>query len=222
MSSHRFATTLVALGTLSAIVIPAIGAHAVTTVYTDQASYLAALGAAPRYTEAFAGTTGNGTTSIAFTGSGYSYDFTSTNAATGVAGAVYRNGSFIGAQTDTRTLIITSSSGNFNAIGGNFFLTDIADATVAGSVTLNLGDGTTQTFTVGTTGTEFRGFISTTPITTLTMAPSVATTYNTVDNLTVANVAAAAVPEPGTFALLSAGLLPLVGVVARRRRNKNA
>ena len=201
LSILRLATVVagvLALGTAS---------HAATTVYTTQAAFAAAL-TGTSYTEPFTGVTGGA--SVARSGNGYGYTVTSGSG----TNTVYSSGTFIGANNVTQPLFVTLTTGSINAIGGNFFLTDINDAFVAQAVTINLSDGTTDTFTPTSVAT-FRGYIATTTLTSLTMLASPATTFNSVDNLTVARTA---VPEAGTLPLLLGAMLPVLGVVLARRK----
>ncbi|MRR51661.1 MAG: PEP-CTERM sorting domain-containing protein [Rhodocyclaceae bacterium] len=84
---------------------------------------------------------------------------------------------------------------------------------VAGSYSVVLGNG--DSFTVdGNTGYSFFGVISTAAFKTIKITAS---DFPTIDNLSVGPVAA--VPEPGTYALMLSGL-GLMGLVGRRRSRR--
>ena len=191
-------------------------ANAATIVYTSQAAFVAAL-TGTSYTETFSSTTGSGSASASYSGSSYGYNVTAATAAN-VAGTIYISaaGGFIGSNSPINKLIVTSTGNSFNAIGGNFFLTNQTDVFQASPVTITLSNGFTDTYTPTTVAT-FRGYISDTTITTLTMGVSPAATYNSVDNLIVSNVAPVVVPEANTMALLGLAL-PVIGAVVIRRK----
>ena len=104
-------------------------------------------------------------------------------------------------------------------IGGNFFGSNISGLFAPGDLTLTATDasGTVTRTITGATMSSFLGFISDGPITQLTLASVQPSTggflWPSVDNL----VLAAAVPEPGTYAMMLAGL-GVCGFMARRRR----
>jgi hypothetical protein len=180
------------------------GAHAATTVYTSQASFLAQVSPGS-YTEAFTG--GNGSAvSYNFSGGGFGYTISASTAA-GVASSVYRSGSIIGNNLPAELLTVTFTAGAPTAVGGNFYITDITDVFQSSPVTLNLSDGTSITYLPGGTA-EYRGFVSTVPITSLTMAVAPTSQYNTLDNLTVG--IATVVPEPATYLMMALGLTSLL------------
>ena len=82
------------------------------------------------------------------------------------------------------------------------------------TATLSTGDVFTNIFSSGPPTRSFVGFISTTPITSLTLAsnPSLAM----IDNFAFT---ATAVPEPSSFALFGVAILALVGLGWKRRSN---
>jgi hypothetical protein len=118
------------------------------------------------------------------------------------------------------SITFSSFSPSFSAIGGNFFGSDINGRFLSGNVTLlatdSLGATSSQTI-AGATAGSFAGFKSTGTIVSLVVSAvqTASPLWPTVDNLTLGRVAA--VPEPGTYAMLLAGL-GVVGLMARHRR----
>ena len=201
-------TTLFLLGSVLLAVLPASEA---TTVYTSQASFLAALNPGS-YDETFDEfIQGNTVASpLNFSQGGFGY-----SAAVADGTPFYTEGvpgdTYLSTNTSARAIVFTLATGNINAIGGNFFLTDVLGAFSQGTASLSLNDGTTVTLT-NPTGTSFLGFISSAPIDSLTFTPNAATGFATVNNLVVGQT----VPEPDTWLWLAGGVLPLASGLWRR------
>jgi hypothetical protein len=127
-------------------------------------------------------------------------------------GGLYSNGNFVGVNNSNRALVITFTSVNVRAFGGNLYSTDISDNFQTG-ITINVAysDGFTDSYVVGSTS-EFRGYVSNTILTsvTITAAGAPANRYVSVDNLRTS-----AVPEPASMTALALGL----AAIARRRKN---
>ena len=174
------------------------------TLYTDMPTFFATL-KGQSYTETFSSGTASSTAPVSFSLNGFSFTVT------GAGGTFYDDG-VIGADEVNASVTISFTSGNVLAVGGNFFETDVADAFVSATVTLTLNDGTTTTYTP-TSESTYRGFTSTTPITSLTFTAPADTNYATLDNLTVGTT----VPEPSTWALLGLGIMGAGAVVLQRR-----
>lgn len=189
---------------VAALVAATGGAQAVTTVYTTEASFLAQV-AAGSYTEGFTGA-GGSAASYSYSGGGFGYTITAT-AALGGPSTVYHSGSFVGNNIAAESLTVTFTAGSPTALGGNFYITNISDVFQTAAVTLGLSDGTSITYTPASTA-EYRGFISTVPITSITMAAPLASQFNTLDNLTVG--LATVVPEPATYLMMALGLSGLL------------
>lgn len=104
-------------------------------------------------------------------------------------------------------------SGGATAIGGNFFGSDIAGGFASGDVTLiaSTANGSLEWTITNAVVTSFVGFVSTEPILSLLLRAEQPPTllWPTVDNLTLAVAAVSAVPEPGTYGLVVAGLAML-------------
>jgi hypothetical protein len=118
--------------------------------------------------------------------------------------------------TDTTTF--SGFSAGVQAFGGYFFGSDITGAFSPGrTMVLTATDGTiSRTVNLANTTTStFLGFVSTTPLTSVSLrgegVPGI------VYWATANNVILAAVPEPATYGMLLGGLA-LLGFAARRRR----
>ena len=101
--------------------------------------------------------------------------------------------------------------------GGNFFLTDDSDAVAPGILDVRIitrgSDGRTVRL-VNPTPETFIGFVGF-GVVDITVVPVDSQYHVTANNFTLAP----AVPEPGTYAMLLAGLGTIGGLAARRRAN---
>jgi hypothetical protein len=128
------------------------------------------------------------------------------------------NGSFISALTSSGPLVITIDPGvQVNAIGANFFNSDGGDGFLPRSLTVTLGNGSTETFTPTSFEDSYRGYITDSFITTVLINSPNTNGFTSLDNLTV-GVAALPVPEPTSLATMGVGLLVLAAVGRRRRK----
>lgn len=201
MNSIRQLTTALALGVMS------VSAFAASTVYTSSSSFLAQV-APGAYTESFNGLATPAAGAAVFSGGGFSYSLFAPS-------DLYASGDFIGTSQINEALTISFLGSNVYAVGGNFFATNISDAFQAVQISLSLSDGTTVSFTPTSLVDSYRGFVSTTAITSLTISAPGQSLYAGLDNLTVA----AAVPEPASMLLAGLGI---VGVIAATRRRRQA
>lgn len=156
------------------------------TVYTDRAAFVAAIGAG-FYEEPFTGVpTGAVNAPLPFTGGGFSYSiFTQTGAASGL----WPDPGIISTADASDQIVITFTT-PVNAVGGNFWATNISVQPTGTPVVITLSDGTVETVTVSAANT-FRGFTTSAPITSLTIdAPEAVPGaspffWSTLDNLIV-------------------------------------
>ena len=191
--------------------------QAALTVYTSQANFLAAVNAPG--TDSYTGFSLTGSTPSPITRSAGSYQYTATAETSSFFGAGTTANPWLSTNTAADTITFNAFTGGANAIGGNFFGSDINGIFSSGNITLvatdSLGATSSQTI-VGATTTSFLGFVSSGTIASLVVqsVQGASPLWPTVDNLTLA----VAVPEPGTHAMLLAGL-GVVGLMARRRRS---
>ncbi len=83
-------------------------------------------------------------------------------------------------------LVVTFTGSNVTAVGGNFWATDINFNKINSDITIELSDGTVETY-FSTAASDFRGFTSAVAITKMTIdaADTPANAWPTMDNLIV-------------------------------------
>ena len=205
---------------LAALVASTAPAQAAITVYTSLVAFTAAT-TAPG-TDTYTGFSITGVTGSPITRSAGAYGYTAATPGD-FFGAGTGSNPWLSTNTATDTITFSAFTGGSNAVGGNFFGSDVAGAFAAGNITLVATDSSgsvTQTI-VGATTSSFLGFVSTTAVTSLTITsvqPVGGFLWPTVDNLVFAKraVVQAAVPESSTWLMMLAGF-GLVGGAMRRR-----
>jgi hypothetical protein len=215
MNTHH---TLSAV-TLAAGLLLSISAQAAVSVYTTQASYLAAVSAPATDTFDSLDPAALGfflSSPAARTAGPYGYTASS-------PGAFYTlpntpTDVWLSALTAGAPITLNSFSSGVRGVGGFFFVVNANDAVAADrtlSITTVDGSGSTVTAWSNPTGASFLGLVSSGPITSVTISLVGAATgrYVTLNDITLGAVAA--VPEPGAGWLLLGGLVALG--MARRR-----
>jgi hypothetical protein len=194
---------------LAALVASTAPAQATITVYTTLAAFNAAT--MMQATDTFAGFSIIGATPSPITRAVGAYGYTASTP-----------NNFFGGGTTTNPFLSTNTATDTMTIG-NFFDSDIAGAYALGDITITATDGSgtvTQTI-VGATTNSFLGFVSSSGLTSLTIASvqGAGPIWPSVDNLVLAKRAGAVVPqvpESSTWLMMIAGF-GLVGGAMRRR-----
>ncbi|MGA9828234.1 MAG: hypothetical protein WBQ57_07840, partial [Rhodanobacteraceae bacterium] len=101
-------------------------------------------------------------------------------------GCLFNDTGLISTNSATDQIVVTFTGDPVTAVGGNVWATDVNVLPTGTDIVLTLSDGTTETFT-STGPTDFRGFTTAAPITSITIeAPDdVVTAWPTLDNLIV-------------------------------------
>ncbi len=196
---------------LSAAVLAfaSVASFASTTTYTSSAAFLPNVSPGA-YLESFDGLVNPPAGSVPFSGGAFSYSAFAPS-------DIYLEGGFLGTSQIDEALTITFTSGNVKAIGANFFATDINDDFQAVRVLITLSDGTVEDFTPSSISDSYRGFISTSFISSLVISGPGASLYAGLDNLTVGTAGRIIdVPEPTSALLVGLGM---AGLLISRRRN---
>ena len=217
MSRKTFARALAAASLLCA----SAASHATFVVYNTEASFLAAVSAPG--TDTFSGFLVTGTTPSPIVRTAGAYGYTASVDSSTFFGAGTVADPWLSTNEALANITFNTFSPAVSAIGGFFFGSDINGQFLPGiSITLVAtdADGSLTETISNSTENSFRGFVSTGPLTSLTVTavqPS-SPAWPTVEDLTLAEARAAAVPEPESAALLLAAL-GLMGTMAGRRRN---
>jgi hypothetical protein len=212
------------LSAVTCILLTASPASAATIDYTDAASFLAALQSSS--TDNFDYPSLLPSTDQAY---GSAVNFASYLVATNPADNIWISSINDPANPANQTLSTISSDVNLdftfdpgiNAVGGNFFPTDINGNVTAGPITVTLGDGTSKILTTDPAALlPFIGFISNVDIVSLSISTGGSGNYAAVDNLIVGTAipaAPTATPEPQSIFLLLGGLSAGAWRLSRRK-----
>lgn len=201
---------------LAALLAAASAAQANITVYTSLAAFNAAT--ANQGTDVFTGFSITGQTPSPITRSAGIHTYTAS-----AGGSFFGGGStanpFLSTNSAQDTITFSGFSAGVVGFGGNFFGSNIAGLFSAGDMVLTATDssGTVTQSIINATEGSFLGFVSNGSLISATLSSVQPATggalWPSADNV----VLASAVPEPGTYALMLAGV-GVLGFVARRRR----
>ena len=194
---------------LAALLCAAAGAQAAITVYTSESAFLAAVSAPGTDTFDDLTVAPYGDT-VYRTAGAYNYQAYS---ATGIWGAGGPTDFWLSNNTRYNPIVFSQFSSGVSAFGGNFFASDIAGQFVPdGTMVLTAVDGGTLTYDLtGATTGSFVGFVSTAPLSSVTLGTDGGEYWPTANNVVLA------VPEPATYGMMLVGMT-LLGLAARRRR----
>ena len=209
VSTLRRKIILLRFSHISVLLWAALGASLASgaSIVNDLSTFTNSL-TGPSYTETFStlAAGSQGINSINFSGNGFNYTASVNNSVLwGTVGSDRALGTENAAAATV--FLITFTSGNVTAVGGNFFFVNSEDLFTSSEISLVLNDGTTATYTPSA-ATDFRGFLSPgTPITSLSFRAGGFPLFPAIDNLVVGTATTTSMPEPATWALLASSLL---------------
>ena len=149
-------------------------------VYTDRATFLENV-AAGYFENPFDDAVPGAIASLSYDEGGFAYTVTAST------DQLFNDVGLISTNLAGDSIVVTFSGNPVTAVGGNFWATDISVQPTGTGITITLSDGTTESFT-STGPTDFRGFVTAAPITTISIdAPDEGGTpfWPTMDNLIV-------------------------------------
>lgn len=203
----KFAMPALAFG---ATFIFSDSSQAATMLYTSRDSFVAATVAAG--TDTFSDLSGISDVQSPLSRTAGTFSYVASSAST-FFGVGTNGETWLSTNDAVASISFSQFSGGATAIGGNFFGSDIAGGFASGDMTLiaSSANGSVEWTITNAVVTSFVGFVSTEPILSLALRAEQPPTllWPTVDNLTLAGTEVLAVPEPGTFGLLMAGLAVL-------------
>lgn len=167
----------------SAAVATLVGPALATTVYTDSATFLAQLTGS--YFNDFSSVGAGASGPLNFSGNGFAYTVSAVN------DQLYNDPGIISTNLATDQILVTFTGAPVYGFGGNMWSTDINVLPIPSTVTVNLSNGFSHSFS-SSSATDYRGFVSPVPITSFTIdaADTPANAWPTLDNLTVGTTGA--------------------------------
>ncbi len=193
-----------------------LSGQAATTIYTDPAVFLAAVGGV--VTEGFDGLPEPGNE----LGETRSFSVGGISVVASTGSELYTAGSALDIWLSTvvpeQVIDFDFSGDALYAVGGNFFTSDVSGYRTPGSVEVMINDATSYTVTYSV-ATSFVGFVSDEPITRLSVVavqPGSGPVWPTANNLVFGGVSV--VPEPESAMIQ--GLVGWAGVMVAMRRKR--
>jgi subtilisin-like proprotein convertase family protein len=147
--------------------------------YTDRTTFLTHV-AAGFFDNPFADAVPGDIPSVSYTNGGWAYTVTASS------DDLFNDTGLISTNLASDAIVVTFTGTPVTAVGGNFWASDVSVAPTGTDITITLSDATTVTFT-STGPTDFRGFTTAAPITTITIdAPDTGGNFwPTMDNLII-------------------------------------
>ncbi len=175
-----------------------------TDIYTDKTAFLAHVDSDSCFEDFQGLTPSDSPDSLDFGGNGYAY--TATAPINGLYIVKQNSDIYLSTDIATEPLVLTFTSGNVTAFGGNLFGTDFPGNFQAGAVTITLDDGTTTTITANS-ASDFIGFVSASnaPINSLTLTttqPVGGIAFPTMNNVYAGRASQNVVPGPSSLVVL--------------------
>ncbi len=194
---------------LAAMLCGAAGAQAEIIVYTSQSDFLNAVSAPGVDTFDDLAVASYGEV-VHRTAGAYGYQAYS---GTGIWGAGGPTDFWLSNNFRYNPIVFSNFSAGVSAFGGNFFASDVTGQYVpGGTLVLTAVGGDTLTYDLDdATTSSFIGFVSTSPLTSVSLGTDGGAYWPTANNVVLA------VPEPATYGMMLAGVT-LLGIAARRRR----
>jgi hypothetical protein len=143
------------------VLVLSAGVASATDIYTDEASFLAAVGSAPYYLEEFDGYTyGSYVQPSLDLGpvEGFSYTLSAP------PGGLWSGDGNMSTSNAADPILADYTGGDVYFTGGWFFCGEINGAYIPGDVLLELSDGTSELYAAAS-DTDFRGFVTDVPLT---------------------------------------------------------
>jgi hypothetical protein len=195
---------------LAALLCASAAANATITVYTSASAFNAAV--SNQATDTFDDLpTGLLSDTLLRPAGAYQYTVSSPG---GLWGAGVPGDTWLSSNVRNDAITFSGFTGGVSAFGGNFFGSDLSGAYAPGSdLVLTASDGFTLTYSLnGATQSSFLGFVSDTPLGSVTLQSADGS-----ESWSTANNVVLAVPEPATYGMLLAGLGFMMAMMRRRR-----
>src|SRR5690606_30686920 len=158
--------------------------------YTDRATFLQNV-ADGFYENPFNDATEGESPDLSYSQGGFAYTISTIVTGSNTPG-LYNAPGLISTNSSGAKILVTFTGAPVTAVGGNFWASDVSVTPNGLDVVIELSNGTTETFT-STGPSDFRGFVTSAPITSITIdAPNPSDpqdgSWATMDNLIVGSI----------------------------------